>query len=133
MLDDTILKGFLTMAAFVAGLGILLFLLKKYAGKVKRAVSNGELQVVSKINLNQKSHLYIVKAGSKTLLIGSGDGNVAQIADLSDESEQFHGFPVKKAPAVTKFPGMEQPKAKSARSEDSSLSFGSFIRSAFKK
>ena len=133
MIDDNILKAFLTLILIVGGLAGLFFLLKKFNARAKGIDNNIGLHVVSKISLQSKTHLYIVKAGEKILLIGVSDHNIRTLADLTDQEEKLPGEIKKAAGKGVKMSGVPKPIDNSKTAEEASLSFKSFLRSSLRK
>jgi flagellar biogenesis protein FliO len=84
-MDATLLRAFFTLICCVAGLGALLFFVKKYVGRSKQKLQSLNLEIISRVSLQQKNHLYVVRAGTKTLLIGVSDHSVSTLADLTEE------------------------------------------------
>ena len=153
-MEQPILQAFFSMGIVVIALLLILYFLKKYAKN--RKIKSGELdiQIISKTSILPKSHLFVIKAEDRTLLIGAGDSGISLIADLTDETSTGKGY--KSSADQYKLPQsvnkiamdrlaqrkeMEQPKIKKmpqpkplTREElEKSLSFGSFIKSAFKR
>lgn len=130
MFEDSILKAFTTLAICVAGLGALLFILKKVNKKSKLLSGNSvDLQVVSRISLQPKTSLFVVKAGQKTLLVGATEKSVSAIADLTEA-------PLPNAFSAGKTLNNSAIKPKSANeisSVDSPLSFKSFLKATLQK
>lgn len=129
MFEDSMIKAFLTLAGSVGIIALLFYILKKYAKKVKNTKNAVELEVLSRINLSPKSHLYVVKAGSKTLLLGATDSNVSILSDLNDKnSSDDFDFSGADSEELKRFAANAKPAGKS----DDSLSFSAFLKSAFK-
>jgi len=129
MPDASILKAFATLVSVVAGLAVLLMIIKKYAKKGKKIVNQLDLQVISKISLQPKSHLYLIKAGDNTLLIGVTDNNINTLADLTENKEH----PVNSVQKSLKTRINPSPDTNNTKELETALSFGSFIKSAFRK
>ena len=85
MFEEGMMKAFLTLGICVLFLGGILLIVKKYAKKTKKLKNGFDLEVISRTSLNQKNHLYVVKAGEKTLLIGVSDHNINTLSDLTEE------------------------------------------------
>ncbi len=83
-MDATILKAFVILSLCVGGMGLLFYYLKKYGTKMRDNNSQVELKVLGKVSLQAKSHLFIIQAEGKKLLIGVTDNNINSISDLTD-------------------------------------------------
>jgi flagellar biogenesis protein FliO len=139
-MDDSILKAFGSLVTIVAVLGVILFFLKKYSKKMKKNKPDSiNLEIVSKIALQPKTYLFIVKAGDKTLLVGANDHSISNIADLS-EPQHDNRLPAQKSinylnKSLVNTTQNHAPakNIKQKETVDTDLSFGSFIKTAFKK
>ncbi len=79
--------GFVCLAAF----SVIKYLLPK-ASFVRRG-KNSEIEIVERFSLEPKKNLYILKVGSKFLLLGASDSSLNSLMeldkkDLSSESSQ---------------------------------------------
>ena len=81
-MEEPILQAFFSMGIVVVALLLILYFLKKYAKN--RKINAGELgiEIVSKTSILPKSHLFVIKAENRTLLVGAGESGVSLIADL---------------------------------------------------
>lgn len=152
-MEEPILQAFFSMGIVVIALLLILYFLKKYTKK--RKINAGELgiEIVSKTSILPKSHLFVIKAENRTLLIGAGDAGVSLIADLTEEqanvrstrtSSDQYKLPTsvnsiamarqaqKQEADLTKVKRMPS-KPKTRKELEQSLSFGSFLKSAFKR
>lgn len=86
-MDGTILNTFFTLIAAVAVMGVFFFFVKRYASSIRNSNSQIELNVLSKLSLQPKNHLFVVKAGSRILLLGVADKGITPIADLTGKIE----------------------------------------------
>lgn len=130
-MDQSILNSFLVLVTFV----VLLFLLSLYLKKLQKnkfkKIGNYEGKVIGRIPLTQKASLYIVKVGKQTFLIGLAEKNITLISELnSTEQENFdlqnYTNKIQKAADESKI-DLVKPI------ENQSLSFSSFLKSAFSK
>ena len=152
-MEEPILQAFFSMGIVVVALLLILYFLKKYAKN--RKINAGELgiEIVSKTSILPKSHLFVIKAENRTLLVGAGESGVSLIADLTDE--QANAKARRTAPDQYKLPtsGNSIAMARQAQKQEAdltkvkkipnkpktrkeleqSLSFGSFLKSAFKR
>ena len=134
MIDETLIKSFFILIACVAGIGGLFFFLKKISRKVRASSDTIGMEILSRLSLMPKNHLFIVKAGEKTLLLGVSEKNISILADLTDEetaslSSKTSIRKMNKAIAKNKIPsGFEN-----ITSDLESLTFSSFLKSTFSK
>ncbi len=125
-MDGTILNTFFTLIAAVAIMGVFFFFVKRYASKIRHSSSQIELNVLSKISLQPKSHLFVVKAGSRILLLGVADKGIAPIADLTGKID---ADPPSPTPAKT----VSTEKAGNNAVPNDDLSFKAFIKTVLSR
>jgi flagellar biogenesis protein FliO len=135
MLEDTLLRSFLSMIAFIAVLAVILYVFKRYAKKTKLRNNSIDLNIISKLTIQPKTNLFIIKAGLRTLLIGVTDHNIQTLSDLTEEKSQKSSFNIKKPSAIQQNEAAEAPLPIPSKKkiDDEELSFINFIRSRFKK
>ena len=135
MPDATIIKTFLTLSSVVALLAVILFVIKKYSKKNKENINTLDLKVISRTTLQPKTHVYIVKAGLKTLLLGVSDHNISTLADLSENIENKDTLPTKQLalPNQNMYLKNKLETDKYNPNADVSTSFVAFLQSRFKK
>jgi flagellar biogenesis protein FliO len=127
-MGNEIYTTFMMLLLIVGVLGVVLFFVKKFAKKAQKKISGGvELQVVSRIALQQKSHLCIVKADKRLLLIGVTDNNISILSDLTDDPKAKN-FAKTTAGDLAKLQGENTPIKESLEND---LSFKSFLKQAF--
>lgn len=85
-MESSILNTFLTLSAVVGLFGFILFLLKKYQKKRNPFGKGNFIQVLGRTSLQPKTSIFLVQAGSRTLLIGVTDSNINTLADLTDDA-----------------------------------------------
>ena len=79
------LKLMLVLAGIVAlGFAVLRYGLPRMAGLGQRA--SGPIQVVARLGLEPRKNLYIVKAGSEYLLIGTAENSVHMLSGLQADA-----------------------------------------------
>jgi flagellar biogenesis protein FliO len=127
MMDNSLISPFLTLFAMAGGLIALMLIVKKVILKNKSLNSNLELKILSRLPLRQKSSLYIVKVGTRTLLIGASDQNIRAIADVSAEINKNNNSDL----LINKQQSIARQNEISKNEND--LSFSNFIKSAFKR
>ena len=132
MFADPLLRTFMSLILCVACLGGIMIALKKYARRTRKSkVGVIDMQVLSRISLQAKSHLYIVKAGNKTLLLGATDHNITNLAELSDTGKSQPS--IKSAfPTVGSSP-VPKEKAIVPKTKTDTLSFKSFLAATMAK
>lgn len=81
-MDTNILQSFGIMLLAVAILAAILFMLKQFSKKRGEKNSNFNLNVISKISLQPKNHLFVVKVAEKVLVLGVSDNNINILTEL---------------------------------------------------
>lgn len=125
MFDSEILKSFATLLLTVGGLAFLLYLFKRFNQKKNGGDKAEEMKVLSKISLQPKVNLYIVKVGARKLLVGASEKSVTLLGNLNSPEAKTT---VKETPDIN-LPNNMQPTDKPI---DDKLSFKSFLLSGFK-
>lgn len=129
MPESALLKSFLSLVLLVAVLGIILLFIKRLAKKTRLKKQNSELSILTRMSLSPKAHLYIVQAENKKLLLGVTDHHVSLVHDYSKPNQLPDLINKDDSTAIPK----EMLKQKPIKSDDESLSFGNFLKTAFKK
>ncbi len=133
-MDDTMIKAFFTLGISVAVIALILFFVKKMVIKKNLSSSGIELKVISRITLQPKTHLYIVKADEKTLLIGANDHAINLVSDLTDDPTFGGAVDIRENNDLRKELARQAKEEEKIKFEmEKNLSFGSFLMSAFKK
>ncbi len=147
-MDESIIQAFLTLGIIVLFFVGILFFLKRLVKNRNNKSGNYGIEIVSKASIMPKSHIFVIKAEEKTLLIGATDHNISLIADLSAKEEEIKSIrPVKDTKSLAlrsntaKVPRHEPETLKqpinnrmtSKKDLDKALSFSSFLKSAFKR
>lgn len=138
MFDESITNAFFSLGAMVALLGGVLLVMKKLVKKKKAVPGSVELKVLSRTSLQPKSHLYVVQAGKRQLLIGVSDHNINTLADLTTAKKSSSSAIPKAKAALPKISSNDLKQAENATAVndklvDSDLSFSSFLKSTFSK
>lgn len=123
-MDGSIIKAFLTLIGSVAVLGLLLYLVKKAGLKVKKNNGGYSLEILSKLTLQPKSHIFIIKAESKILMVGVSEKTINLISDLTESYD--------KKPKQLSIPKIEKnmTNSKNQKINDvDDLSFKAFLKS----
>jgi flagellar biosynthetic protein FliO len=72
-----------TLVALAAVCGLAVVLLRQLAPRL--AAGTGNMHVLERLAIEPGRSLVVVRVADRTLLLGSSDAGIAQIADLSDE------------------------------------------------
>ena len=117
MIDETLLRAFLTLLLCVAGLGVVLFIVKRYSSKIAPQRTTLELKAIGRLPLH-KGAVYAIQVGGRTLLIGATEHSINLLTDITEDQIQVlsNAHPVEDEHSI-----VVEPSA--------SLSFGSFIQS----
>jgi len=122
------------MLVVVVFFSIILFVIKKMKLASNRGINSVTMQIISKLTIQPRVNIYIVKAGEKTLMLGIADKSISTLADLTPETNNNAGnsAQLKELPANIK---QNKPLTKfnDINIEPSSLSFSAFLGSMFKK
>ena len=127
-MDGSIIKAFLTLFGSVAVLGLLLYLVKKAGLKVKKNNGGYNLEILSKLTLQPKTHIFIIKAESKTLMVGVSERSINLISDLTENNQNN----TKLLPTQKQDNIIPNPKVSKVNDIDD-LSFKAFLRSTLLK
>ena len=137
--ESLIIRALLSLGAMAALLGGIVYLLKKMNRRGSKAESKIPLHVINRLALSPKSQVYLIKAGNRTLLLGSSDHSVNFIADLSDEDMQK----IKTGELQSNSSRRESLEGKFTQADlkplpkpvplDEDTSFRNYIKSTFKK
>ncbi len=126
-IDNSILNAFITMMGSVVVLGIILFLVKKFFFKVQNINNDNKIEILSKINLNNKNSIAIIKVQNRNFLVGLTERNISLLTEL--ENKEIHN---KSNINLTQNVKNNQiNNIKNIKKED--LSFKAFLTSAFMK
>jgi len=88
--DSSIWGAFATLALCVGGFWGLAQIVKKYGLKMHSMANSVPLNVLSKVSLTPKANVFVIRAGEKTLVVGTSDTGVNTLADITNfEGEKF--------------------------------------------
>lgn len=134
MPDASILTSTLLMLLVVVFLSVILFVVKKMNLASKRGINSVTMQILSKLTIQPRVNVYIVKAGDKTLMLGVSDKSISTLADLTPEiyNNNDNSAQKKELPVSTKSIKLSE-KDKDINLDPASLSFSTFLGSMFKK
>ena len=129
-MDQSILNSFLMLTAFIIVLFLLSLYLKKLQKNKFKKLGSYEGKVLDRIPLTQKAALYIVKVGEQTFLIGLSEKNITLISEIKSPEQENYDLPN----SSYKSPKKQSDKIDLVKPiENESLSFSSFLKSAFTK
>ena len=138
MPDSSIMTSTLLMMLVVVFLSIILIVVKKMNLAAKRGINTVTMQILSKLTIQPRVNVYIVKAGDKTLMLGIAEKSICTLADLTPESynnnDNFDNKQLlKEFPAQNNNTKKSLPSANDINIEPNSLSFSTFLGTMFKK
>ena len=120
MLDNPLLNAFVTLILTVGGLGLALFLVKRYSHKINKSSNEDKMRVSGKLSLSPKTHVYILEVEGRRLLVGSNDNSISTLAELNSKDDNI--------------PKLDPPTIETALNEqENDLSFKSFLKTAIGK
>ena len=130
MFEDPIMNTFFSLIVLVAVLGGVLIAVKRIVLKQRNTKHNAEgIEVLSKIPLQPKTNLFVVKVGGKKLLIGANDNSINTLADLTNSSIAKRQEQNKKIITGQK----QQTTVSKPQIDPENLSFKTFLNQTFKK
>lgn len=112
----------------VVVLAAIFFMLKKFAAKRNENKASINLNVISKISLQPKNHLFVVKVGDKILVLGVSENNINILTELEPnfaDNMQNKSQETIKNEVISKLAATNMPQT-------ADLSFLNFIKSSFK-
>jgi flagellar biogenesis protein FliO len=87
-MDSNILQTFIVLIAAVGVIVTIMMLVKKISMKRIENRATINLNVISKITLQPKNHLFVVKAANKLLVLGVTDNAINILTELESDLEQ---------------------------------------------
>ncbi len=123
MIDENLLHAFLTLMLCVLGLGVVLFIVKRYSAKIAPHKQTVDMKILGRLPL-QKANIYTIQAGDRTLVVGTTDHSITTLADITPVIAPAATLPAGKAP-VHPAPQDTSPKDPTA----DNLSFAAFLQS----
>lgn len=83
MFENPLINAFATLIITVGVVALLLFLVKKYAGKfTSKAFSNKQIKIEAKQALTTKSNIYIINIEGRRFAVGANDSSFSKICEL---------------------------------------------------
>ena len=86
-MDTNILQTFIVLIVAVGIIATIMFLVKKISMKRLEHRDSVNLNVISKITLQPKNHLFVVKVANKLLVLGVTDTSINILTELENDSE----------------------------------------------
>lgn len=83
MPDISIINVALSFGLVALCLAAIVFVIKKFSKSASKDNHSIDLEILSRKSLSPKSHIFVIKAGHKTLLIGAAEQNISTLADLT--------------------------------------------------
>jgi len=87
-MDTNIVQTFIVLITAVGVIVVIMFLVKKISMKRLENRTNINLNVISKITLQPKNHLFVVKAANKLLVLGVTDSSINILTELEPDFEK---------------------------------------------
>jgi len=88
-MDSNIFQTFIVLIAAVGVIATIMILIKKISMKRMENRDTINLNVISKITLQPKNHLFVVKAANKLLVLGVTDNSINILTELEPDSEKI--------------------------------------------
>ena len=86
-MDMNILQTFIVLILAVGVIAGIMILVKKISVKRMEQRTTINLNVISKITLQPKNHLFVVRAANKLLVLGVTDSSINILTELGTEEE----------------------------------------------
>jgi len=129
-MDTNILQTFSVLILAVGVIAGIMFLLKKMNLRRLENRATVNLNVISKISLQPKNHLFIVKVADKLLVLGVSDNNINILTELDSNLENVVG--TKSKQELTEEILKNAAKSNLAQTANTDLSFINFLKSSLK-
>jgi len=129
-MDANILQTFSVLILAVGVIAGIMYLLKKVNLKRLENRATINLNVISKISLQPKNHLFIVKVAEKLLVLGVSDNNINILTELDASFEKT--VSTKSKQELTEEILKEATKSNFDKTANTDLSFANFLKSSLK-
>ena len=129
-MDTNILQTFIVLIAAVGIIVTIMMLVKKISMKRLENRATVNLNVISKITLQPKNHLFVVKAANKLLVLGVTDNAINILTELEPDFEQTIADNPNVTDTILKEVLNSGTKRKLSVPVNNDLSFASFIKSS---
>jgi len=87
-MDSNIIQTFIVLLAAVGIIVVIMMLVKKIATKRLENRTTINLNVITKITLQPKTHLFVVRAANKLLVLGVTDNSINILTELEPDLEK---------------------------------------------
>lgn len=88
LMDGKIIESFLILMGSVGILAVLLFGVKRYISNTRQSAGSESINIVSKVTLQPKSHLFVIETAGKKLLVGVSEKSINLVSDLTDKPQE---------------------------------------------
>lgn len=88
LMDGKIIESFLILMGSVGILGVLLYGVKRYISNTRQSAGSESINIVSKVTLQPKSHLFVIETAGKKLLVGVSEKSINLVSDLTDKPQE---------------------------------------------
>jgi flagellar protein FliO/FliZ len=129
-MDANILQSFGVLILAVGVIAGIMYLLKKINLKRLESRATIDLNVISKISLQPKNHLFIVKVVDKLLVLGVSDNNINILTELDASFEKVVG--TKSKQELTEEILKKAANVNLDKKINTNLSFANFLKSSLK-
>ncbi|MFN8361387.1 MAG: flagellar biosynthetic protein FliO [Candidatus Kapaibacterium sp.] len=127
MIDENLLHAFLTLMLCVLGLGVVLFLVKRYSAKISPQKQTVDMKVLGRLSL-QKATVYTIQAGDRILVVGTTDHSITTLADITPDAAASKQIDTRSAAlGALAAPIQEAPPSPDPTADN--LSFAAFLQS----
>ena len=127
-MDANVLHSFGILILAVGVIAGLMFLLRKINLKRLENRTTVDLNVISRISLQPKNHLFIVKVADKLLVLGVSDNNINILTELDSDFERV--VSTKSNQELTEEIFKKAAKSNITANSNTDLSFANFLKSS---
>lgn len=140
VMETTLLKAFLTLAALVGVLGAALYVVRRYAAVRLSHHTGAQFRVIGQLSLQQKKQIYLLLVADTILVVGAADHSITTLSEITDPAT-VAALIEAKTPSASLSSLWAQPKEATVSSPpslpaerpQSILSFSEFLKSFRKK
>jgi flagellar biosynthetic protein FliO len=129
-MDTNILQSFGVLILAVAVIAGIMFLIKKISTQRMESKTSVDLKVISKITLQPKNHLFVVKVADKTLVLGVTDNTINILTELDPTFEKVVN--IKSNKIITDEIISKVANTSAGGNLNTNLSFANFLKSSIK-
>ena len=132
-MDANILQTFVVLILAVGVIAGIMLLVKKISNKRMEQRSTINLNVISKITLQPKNHLFVVRAANKLLVLGVTDTSINILTEINADDENSDPANTPQLDTTELLQKVIKKQGTSNVSElQNDLSFMNFLKSSFK-